>query len=171
MGNSRVAVTDVFVVLGIFAGFVFAAFGPQPHVSQAMVVIQASSSVMTQAVVADSDPVLAGAQQRIGPATSLASLRRQVQVRIVTSRVILIRAQGQTDANAKDIANAVADSFVAYGNGRGPRQAQVLDSAEIASGAPLSHRLLVPCGLGGLIGALVGAMAVVLGRGRRLRTA
>jgi capsular polysaccharide biosynthesis protein len=169
MGKTRV--TDVFVVLGIFAGFIFAAFGPQPHVSQTTVVIPAPSSVVTQAVVADSDPVLAGAQQRIRPATSLARLRRQVQVRSLTNRVIVIRAQGQTDANAKDIATAVADSYVAYRNSHGRLQARVLDYAVIARGAPLSRRLLVPCGLGGLIGGLAGALAVVLGRGRRLRTA
>jgi capsular polysaccharide biosynthesis protein len=94
-----------------------------------------------------------------------------VQVISVTSRIIQIRAQGQSNANAKDIANAVADSYVAYGNGHGPRQAQVLGFATIARGAPLSHRLLVPCGLGGPIGGLAGALVVVLGRGRRLRTA
>jgi capsular polysaccharide biosynthesis protein len=171
MGKTRVAVTDVFVVLGIFAGFVFAAFGPHTHTSQTLVVVPASRNVAAQVVIAHSNQVLEGAQRRIGPAVSLASLRRHVHVKSVTSAVILISAQGRTDASAENIANAVADSYVAFGNGQQHLKPVVLGDAAMAREAPLSHRLLVPCGLGGLIGALIGGMTAIIGRGRRLRTA
>ncbi len=45
---------------------------------------------------------------------SLPALRSRVQVKSLTSNLISISAQGKTAAQAEDIANAVADSYVAY---------------------------------------------------------
>jgi uncharacterized protein involved in exopolysaccharide biosynthesis len=41
-------------------------------------------------------------------------------------------------------------------------QAQLLESATIATETPLFHRLLVTGGLGALLGALIGVIAVII---------
>jgi capsular polysaccharide biosynthesis protein len=176
MGKARVAVSDVFVVLGICAGFVFAAFGPQTYTSQTLVRIAspltAHVSTATEVVIAGSEPVLTGAMQRIGHPVALASLRREVTVRGMADGVISISAQGPTAASAEDTASAVAYSFTAYDSkakANGPVQALLLAPAVTASQAPLSHRALVPCGLGGLIGAVTGGLTVAISRRFRMR--
>jgi capsular polysaccharide biosynthesis protein len=173
MGKARVAVSDAFVVLGICAGFVFAAFGPQTYTSQALVrIVSPLTGTATEVVIAGSDPVLTGAMQRIGHPVALASLRREVTVRGVADGVISISAQGPTAASAEDTASAVAYSFTAddsKGKANGPVQALMLAPAVTASQAPLSHRALVPCGLGGLIGAVTGGLTVAISRRFRMR--
>jgi capsular polysaccharide biosynthesis protein len=158
--------------MGFTAGSTFAAFSPPAPTSQVTVLTTGALNEATQAVIAGSDPVLSGALRDIGPLTSLTSLRRRVQARSLTSRVIAISAQGPTVASAEDTANAVAHSFIAYGSHQ-HLQVQVLGSAIIISGPPLSRRLLIPAGIGALLGALIGVIAGVMpGRsGRRLRLA
>jgi capsular polysaccharide biosynthesis protein len=144
---------------------VFAALSPPAPTSETMVVIPDTPNAATQAFIASSNPVLAGALRSIHPATSLASLRGRIQVKSVTNRVILISAQGKTAAQAENTAKAVAGSYIAYvssaHNPAGQVKAQLLDPAVIAGGTPLSHRLLGPAGLGALLGALLGAIAVI----------
>ena len=153
------------------AGAVFAALSPPMLTSETAVLIPNTLHPATQVAIASSSPVLASALRSIDPATSLGSLRGRVQVRGVTSRVILIGAKGQTAATAEHTANAVADSYIAHANGPRRMRPQVLDPAAIARGTPLPARLLVTAGLGTLLGALIGVFGtLVFGRrDRRLR--
>jgi hypothetical protein len=108
--------------------------------------------------------------QRIGHPVALASLRREVTVRGIADGVISISAQGPTAASAEDTASAVAYSFTAYDSkANRPVQALLLAPAVTASQAPLSHRAPVPCGLGGLIGAVTGGLTVAISRRFRMR--
>jgi capsular polysaccharide biosynthesis protein len=168
----RAIAVVILAVMGFTAGSMFAAFSSPVPTSQVALLTTGALNEATQAVIAGSDPVLSGALRYIGPPTSLTSLSRRVQARSLTSRVIVISAQGSTAASAEDTANAVVHSFIAYGSHRHLR-AQVLEPAVIISGPPLSHRLLIPAGIGALLGALIGVIAgVMLGRsGRSLRLA
>ena len=160
--RQRAIMVGVLAALGLVAGGVFAALSPPVLASSALVGLPPSTHDMaTQVVIASSDPVLMGALRSIEPATSLASLRGRIRVRGVTNRVIVISAQGQTAAAAEGTANAVADSYIAYGDSHRRMRAQVLDRASIARGPSLSHRLVVAGGLGALLGALIGAIAVI----------
>ena len=124
-----------------------------------------------QVVIASSEPVLAGALRSADLSTSLASLRRDVQVRSLTADVISISARRETAAEAAGTANAIADSYVAYlrtVNGPGAAHAAVLDPAVRATATPLPRRLLGTAGLCALLVVMVGARgALVIGRGRR----
>jgi capsular polysaccharide biosynthesis protein len=131
-------------------------------------------ALATQMVIAGSTPVLESALRTIDPSMSLETLQSRVQVTNVASTDILtIRADGKTAAQAEDTANAVANSYVATtrNNTGGQVQARVLESANSASGPSLSSRLPITGGLGALLGALVGAIAVLAlsRRDRRLR--
>jgi capsular polysaccharide biosynthesis protein len=130
----------------------------------------------TQIVIADSSPVLESALRNIDPSMSLQALRSRVQITSVASSDILsISAEGKTAAQAEHTANAIANSYVAIINSRnapgGQVQARVLEPANSATAPSLSSRLLMTGGLGALLGALVGAIAVLAfyRRDRRLR--
>ena len=163
------AATGAFVMVGAFTGLAFAAQHPPAPVSQAIVLTTPPPYAATQAVIASSVPVLEGALQRLGSAESMASLSRRVQVSNVTNRVIVIRAQGPTADGADAAANAVAYSFVTY-EGQQHRGMHVIDNAAVVSGPALSHRALIPCIVGGLLGLLAGIADVITGR-RRYRAA
>ena len=102
---------------------------------------------------------------------SLETLHGRVQVSSLTPDILAIGAQGTTAAQAEDIANAVADSYISYVSSPGSPDARVLEPATSATGTPLPKRLLVNGGLGALLGALAGAIvALAIGRNdRRLR--
>ena len=106
--------------------------------------------------------------RRVDPAVSLGTLAGRVQVSSLTPDIVAIGAQGTTAAQAQDIANAVADSFISYISSPGIPDARVLEPATSATGTPLPMRLLVNGGLGALLGALAGAIAAVaIGRNDR----
>ncbi len=85
------------------------------YISNALVVLPTSThNATTQAVIAGSNPVLEGAAQSLNPALPLQTLNRRVQVTTPIADALLISAQGETAAQAVDIANAVADSYEAY---------------------------------------------------------
>jgi capsular polysaccharide biosynthesis protein len=117
----------------------------------------AARYIGTQVAIADSDPVLAGALPNVKPAMSLSALRRDIQVKSLTSRLISITAQGATITQAAHTADAVADSYAAFVDDNitpGHPRAQVVGRIVGATGAPLAARLLVAGGLGALIGAI-----------------
>jgi len=151
--------------LGLVAGASFTVLYPPMLASKALV-LATGGDIPTQAIIASSDPVLAKAMRRVTPAVSLATLRGQVQVKSLTRAILAIGAQGTTAAQAEDIANAVADSYVSYVDA-----GRVLEPAATATGTPLPRRLLVKGGLGALLGVLAGAIvALAIGRNdRRLR--
>src|SRR5262249_6720667 len=95
---SKVAAASACVViaaavLGLLAGIAFTLFSPPVFRSSAYVMLPvATRDTATQAVIARSDPVLAGALPSIKPAVSLPALRSGIQVKRVGSRVISISA-------------------------------------------------------------------------------
>jgi capsular polysaccharide biosynthesis protein len=171
--RSGAGVMVAAAALGLLAGIVFAMLSPPLFTSRTLVVLPASAARHngTQVAIAGSPPVLEGALPNVKPATSLPALRSEIQVKSLTSSIISISAQGETAAQAARTANAVAGSYIAYLDAATPggqAQARVLDPALWATGTPLPARLLVPGGLGALLGALIGAIAA-LAFGRRDR--
>jgi capsular polysaccharide biosynthesis protein len=133
----------------------------------------AARYVGTQVAIAGSDAVLQGALPNVSPVMSLSALRRDIQVKSLTDRVLSISAQGATTAQAARTANAVADSYIAFVDANitpGQSRAQVVDRAVGATGTPLAARLLVPGGLGALLGALIGAITALVLRGSNRRS-
>ena len=167
----------ILIVLGIALGAAYTVRHPPLLTSNALVLLSSSiHDTGTQVVIADSDPVLAGALHSAGPGMSLDTLQSRIQVKSLTSNVISISAMGQTAAQAEDTANAVASSYIHYLSSGGTPglhvQAKMLEPAADATGTPLAIRLLVTGGLGALAGLAAGAIiALVIGRSdRRLRT-
>jgi hypothetical protein len=170
------ALMSAGAALGLLAGVGYAAHNPPLRASQTMVELPLNTDARTQALVADSVPVLvrvlhSSPVRRAEPGMSLQTLRTRVHVRQLTARVISITAQGKTAAEAVGTANAVTVNYLEYASGRnapggnrkpGPR---VLDPAAILPGTPLLTGVLAASGLGALCGA-IGAVAL---RSRRCR--
>jgi capsular polysaccharide biosynthesis protein len=156
-------------VLGVVAGVALTLLNQPMFASQTLVALpsQPVHNVQTEVVVADSGPVLASAMRRVDPAMSLAVLRSRVGVSSVTSDILEIHAQGTTAVEARDIANAVANSYISYIRHTtspsipGIPGAWVLEPATSATGTPLLARLLVGGGLGALLGMLAGAIVAL----------
>jgi len=177
-------VVSVFVMLGLLGAVGWALHRPPMLTSQALVTVALPPAeqgagppsqngqpvippaLATQIVIAGSNPVLQRALPAIDPSMPLATLRSRVQVTSVAgSDVLSISAQGKTAAQAEDTANAVAKSYVTIINSRnapgGQVQTQVEELATTASGPSQFSRLLVTGLLGALLGAAVGAIAVL----------
>jgi capsular polysaccharide biosynthesis protein len=178
------------IVLGLLAGGAYAVLKPPLLTSTALVVLpqsalnaQAAQSgagtispfTATQAVVADSYPVLSGALPNVRPAMSLSELRSDVQATAVTSYIISISASSKLAAEAEATANAVANSYITYanspGNPTGQVAARVLQPAAGASGTKRLEAIIVTGLIGGVAGALIGVViALAISRNdRRLR--
>ena len=177
-------------VLGILVGVAYGYLHPPTLTSTAQVVLpppspsaQAAAAgsssadpyTTTQEFIAGSNPVLSAALPDIRSATSLAELRREIQVGSVTPYVISISATGKNAADAEAIANAVANSYVHYVNStRNPAvhaQAQLLERAASAIGTAPLKQLIVDALLGMVVGALAGVIIAlaVWRHDRRLR--
>jgi capsular polysaccharide biosynthesis protein len=173
-------------VWGLLAGIAVAALHPPMLTSTALVVLpQAASSTpssgssgqgtispytATQLVIADSNPVLAGALPKVRPPVSLDKLRSEVQVASLTSYIISVSARGKAAADAEATANAVAESYIAYLNSPsspiGRASAHMLQPATSATGTRPLKSLLVTGLIGVPAGALIGII-VSLAIGRR----
>jgi capsular polysaccharide biosynthesis protein len=184
-------VVCVFAALGLLAGVGWTLHRPPMLSSEALVnvvlppseqaagptqagVTSVNPAIGTQIVIAGSTPVLESALRTLGASMPLATLQRRVQVtNVANTDILTISAEGKTAAQAEEIANAVANSYVATTrNARvGQVQARVLEAANSASGPSLFSRLPSVGVLGVLVGALVGAIAVlaIYRRDRRLR--
>jgi capsular polysaccharide biosynthesis protein len=147
--------------LGLLAGIVFTLLSPAVFRSSTLVALRPSTQdTAAQVAIARSDAVLASALRSIKPAMSLPALRSGIEVKSLAPDIVSISALGDTAAQSKRTANAVTNSYVAYldaATSGGQAQARVLQQASGATEAPLPARLLVPGGLGGLYGALIGA--------------
>jgi hypothetical protein len=170
------ALVGALAAVGLLGGAVYTALHPPQLASQALIVLPpVTRDVPTQVVIASSDPVLAAAQRSLDPAPTIRDLRRQVQVKSLTPNVISVNAEAATAAQAEDIANAVATSYIAYlstpNSPGGQVPARLLQTASSATGTPRAVHLIIIGGLGALLGSLVGAIiAVAISRGdRRLR--
>jgi capsular polysaccharide biosynthesis protein len=167
----------IAAALGLVAGVAFTVLRPPLPTSQAQVILPPAAAryIGTQAVIAESDPVLLGAMHQLHPPLPLTTLDHRVQANSLTPRIITINAQGTSAAQAVAIANAVANSYVSYISSTsipgGRVVARVLQKATDATGTSLAKRLLITGGLGLLVGALIGAIvALAIGRkDRRLR--
>lgn len=172
----HLAVVWIAVALGLLGGTAYGALNPPIHESTALVVLPSSTSnTSDQVVAASSTPVLQRSLSRFQPALSLQTLRSRVQVANLTTDVISITAQGRTDSQAEDIANAVADSYVAYigsaNSSVGPVPARILVAATNATAPRLLDRILATALAGLLLGTAIGIIgALAIGRhDRRLR--
>lgn len=178
------------IVLGFLAGGAYAVLKPPLLTSTALVVLpqsalnaQAAQSgsgtispfTATQAVVADSYPVLSGALPNVRPGMSLSELRSDVQATSLTSYIISISATSKLAADAEATANAVANSYTSYanspGNPTGQVAARVLQPAASATGTKPLEAIIVTGLIGALAGALIGVIiALAISRNdRRLR--
>jgi capsular polysaccharide biosynthesis protein len=164
------------LLVGCLAGAAYGVEKPPMLTSQALVVLPGSvRSMATQAIIADSDPVLNGALRDMGSAEPLQALARRVQVKTLTSNILSVTAQGTTAKQAEQTANAVANSYIAYvDSAQGPTgqlQARVLEQATNATGTALPVHIAVTALLGAVAGVLLGAgMALAISRrDRRLR--
>jgi capsular polysaccharide biosynthesis protein len=125
--------------------------------------------IATQVVIAGSSPVLAGAAPDIQPALSLHTLSERVQAASPDTDIIQVTGHAPTAAEAENIANAVASSYVRYiGSPKavgGAVQSKVLQPAVSATAPSMKERLAVYGGSGLLVGLIIGAI-IAVARGR-----
>jgi capsular polysaccharide biosynthesis protein len=172
----RLGTVGIAAALGFVAGAALVELNPPLHAATALVVLPATTNdTGAQVLIADSGPVLEGALRGIKPTMSLPALRSHVQVSSLTTNLLSITAQDGTGTRAEEVANAFADSFVAYVDSpqapKGQVPAQVMQYARNATETRLLVRLLTTGFLGALLGALIGSVVVLaIGRSdRRLR--
>ena len=177
------------VTLGILGGAAYAVLDPPMFTSTALVALQPAASAQpsnsttggvdtftpTEEIVAGSGQVLLNALPDVRPAMSFDELRHDVQIGSPSSDIISVTAKGKKAADAEATANAVANSYIRYvtssNSAVGRIQAQLLESASVATGpAPIKQTIIFAL-LGGLAGALIGIIvALAVGRNdRRLR--
>jgi capsular polysaccharide biosynthesis protein len=172
----RLVTVGIAAALGFLAGAAYTELNPPMHAATALVVLPSSTAdTGAQVLIADSSPVLAGALRGVKPAVSVPALRSRVQVTSLTTNLISITAQAGTATQAEQMANALADSYVAYADSpnapKGQTPAEVMQYAANATETRLLVRMLATGFLGALLGALIGSVAVLaIGRNdRRLR--
>lgn len=172
----RLIIVGIAAVLGCLAGAAYTEFNVPWHAATALVVLPATTdNTGAEVLIADSNPVLERALRGLEPTVSLPTLRSRIRATNLTTNLISITAQAGSAAQAEQLANAVADSYVAYvgaaSTPAGQVPAQVVQYATNATAARLVVRLLTTAFLGALLGALIGAIVVLaIGRNdRRLR--
>ena len=170
----RLAVVIAIAALGLLAGISYTLLNPPLPTGNVLVLLPpaAARSIGTQVVVAASEPVLAGAVGQVNPPMTLQTLRSRVRATSLASGIVSIRASGQTAAQAKSAANAVAASYIAYvgrkNNPVGALQAGILSAATDATQGSLRLRLLLAGLVGVVLGTVIGVIAAfALGRNRR----
>ena len=170
----RLAVVIAIAALGLLAGIGYTLRTPPLPTSNVLVLLPSGEarSIGTQVVIATSQPVLAEAVSRVHPSMTLQTLRSRVKATSLTSGIVSIRASGQTAAQARSAANAVAESYIAYvgrkNNPVGAFQAGILSAATNATQGSLRLRLLLTGAAGVVLGTVIGAIvAFALGRKRR----
>jgi capsular polysaccharide biosynthesis protein len=158
-------VVGTAVLAGLLLGSAFTMLRPPLYSAKALVELPGEQYIDTQVVVAISDTVLNDAMPNITPAVPLATLRHEVSATSVTTEIVQISALGKTAAQAEDIANAVADSYVSFlGSPAAPGGKVVghlLDSASTATRTSLTARLLLYGGLGAILAGLIGSIIAV----------
>ncbi|HVT68463.1 MAG TPA: hypothetical protein VHF26_11980, partial [Trebonia sp.] len=172
----KLVVTGMALV-GLIVGGGISYLRPPLMSSTALLVVQTvkpNLSMATEAVIAQSEPVLARAEPDIRPAMTLPDLEDQVTAKSVTSNVISITAKGSTAGQAESAASAVAKAYIGY-TGQvsipgGKLTAQIVQAPVTAQGMSAVGQDALDGGIGLLAGALAGAIAaIVIGRrGRRL---
>lgn len=150
--------------LGLAAGVAVTTLRPPLLTAKALIILPTGRFIQTQVLIAESDPVLEQAMTSIHPAVSLTTLRNRVQVRTVTSNVLAVTAQGETAAQAENIANSVIAAYLFYvqnpKNPGGQVIGRILEKATSATGTLLRTRILT-LALGALLGTIVGAITAM----------
>jgi capsular polysaccharide biosynthesis protein len=174
--------------VGLLAGIGYTVINPPKATSEALVVIPqltssadatvtndgtvVTSGTETQVLVAGSDPVLQAALPDITPAMTLTELRMAVQTSNPAGAIIAIDGHSTSGAQAIDVANAVAKSYVAYVTSAksptGRVNASLLEPAATSTGDNLAVGLLPGAVIGLIAGALIGFI-IALAKGRNER--
>jgi len=154
--------------IGLVAGIGFTILLPPLMTSKVLVDVPGTRDITTEAVIADSDPVLAEAS-RLDPAMSFSEFRRRVKVGSITGTILSISVSAGTAAEAEKAANAVAHSFVEFSASAaspgGTVGVDVLESATPATGSTLAVRLAETALAGLVLGGLAGVIsAAAIGR-------
>jgi capsular polysaccharide biosynthesis protein len=160
----------IVAVLGAVAGVGYAFVKPPPVSSSALVAFPLTiKDISTQVVVVTSSEVLKGVLPHVHPSMSLQSLEGHVKAKEITSNIVSITGVGKTAAQAENIANAVATSFMAYvgsdNSAAGEVPTRLLQSAASSPGLSRTAYAVISGAVGTLLGALI-AVAVVLAAGR-----
>jgi capsular polysaccharide biosynthesis protein len=170
----RLAVVIAMAALGLGAGIGYTLRYPPLPTSTALVLLQSAAAryMGTQVVIASSQPVLAGALGHVNPSMTLQTLRSRVKATSLAPGIVSISASGQTAAQAKSAANALAESYIVF-IGRenspiGSVRAETLTSGTNPTKKSLRIRLLLLGMMGLLLGTVIGAIvALALDRNRR----
>ncbi len=118
----RVFVIVVAALCGL-SGIVFGLLRPQDSTAVALVLLPPSAALTsgapandthTDAVIADSTPVLAAAGTKVTPPVGVTQLRTLVAVRALSGQILQVQARAPQSAYAEQLANAVASSYVRY---------------------------------------------------------
>lgn len=173
--------------IGLAAGVGYAVVNPPKLTSTANVLLAAPTPISpqntppAQVFVASSQPVMAQAMLHIQPAMSIGDIQHAVDIKSQANSIISISAKGRTAAQASMIANAVANSYVAFvaspaylsssSSPNNPLRAYVFERASSATGRPLSVFMIFTGVVGVLLGLLIGILVAlaVSRRDRRLR--
>jgi capsular polysaccharide biosynthesis protein len=166
----------LLLIIGAGAGVAYSVVSPPLFTGTALVVLPngAKYNIQTQVLVASSDPVLLEAAEKVSPPMTLQLLRLRVQVGNLTPNVVSINGKATTASRAEDLANAVADSYLAYikapSSPGGVLPGRILQAATTASGSAMRARI-EDGALGAAAGLLIGiVIALSLGRAdKRLR--
>jgi capsular polysaccharide biosynthesis protein len=172
-------------LLGLLLGVAYALLTPPMISSSALVVIpetvaqaqaaagsDAGTVTTTQEVVAGSTPVLKDALTSISPALSLIALADRISVSSPAVSILSFTGEGKTASQAENIANAVANSYVAYvGSPSSPVgyvAAKILQPASTAPASKGREQIATYGAVGMAAGALIGLFVVLaIGRGDR----
>jgi capsular polysaccharide biosynthesis protein len=169
------------MLVGLVGGCAYTLLSPPKQTSQALVVLPQSAlsgaslnattggltdaGAETQVLVAGSDPVLESALNSITPRLTLQELITDVTVSNPGGTIIAIDGQSTSSAQAVQIANAVANSYVTYVNSPsspvGHIAAKVLQPADNPTGDTLLQRLLPFALLGAIAGLIIGFIAAL----------
>ncbi len=120
----RALVLAVAVLCGL-AGVAFGLFKPQESTAVALVLLPPSAAsastsgtpandTPTDAVIANSTPVLTAAGAKVSPPVGVAKLRTLVTVKAVGGQILQVQARAPQARYADQLANAVASSYVTY---------------------------------------------------------
>lgn len=163
------------IALGFMAGVAYTALTPATYLSSALVALSPSVDIASQAAVVTSPAVLSAALADEGQVMSVTTLADRTQAKRAASGLMAISVRGDTPAQAVQMANAVARSYVAYTSSSrgvvGPLPVQLFQAATSATGTALAGRLFYAAGAGVLAGTLTGVLlALVVDRSdQRLR--
>jgi len=117
------AVIVGFAVLGLCIGLAYTLASPGLYTSKSLVLLPPSSlsssgqptrDIGTQAQIAMSPGILDRAGGHLKPPLGYSTLQHQVVVTSLTSDILQITAKGSNGAQAQQVANGVADAFIAY---------------------------------------------------------